>query len=119
MRPQLMMFVFGVFAVGTILSLIVSGSWFDAKEVGFINSLANLETQTVSTMPVPTGIPSVIAAIERLIKWDYPYLNNPWGFIFKLFILYPVSFGVTFAIFQFLAEIISGILTTIRSILPL
>jgi hypothetical protein len=118
MRPQLLMYAFGIFVVGTLLSLICSGVWFGDSEMGIINALANLNTKTVADMPIPTGIPALISAIRTVLSWNYPYLDHPWGFVFKLFLLYPVSIGVVIGLFELLAAIISGILSAIRSLLP-
>ena len=117
MRPQLIMFAYGIFIVGTLMCLIGSGAWFSADDIGLINSIANLNSEIQVGVPVPTGIPAMIDAIGTIITWNYPFLSSPWGFVLKCILLFPVSIGVVIGLLELLATIISGIIGAVRSLL--
>ncbi len=118
MRPQLLMYAYGIFIVGTLLSVIGSGRWLLNGETNLINALSSLSIDVVSGWAIPKGVADFFAAVFTVLGWNYPYLDNPWGFVIKLFFLFPVSVGVVVGLLELAASIISGILSTIRSLLP-
>jgi hypothetical protein len=118
MRPQLLMFAYGVFIIGTLLSLICSGRWLLNGEINIINALSSFDMNVVSGWPIPTGIANFFSAIFNMISWNYPYLDNPWGFVLKLVLLFPVSIGVVIGLLELAATVVSGIFSAIRSLIP-
>ena len=121
MRPQLIMFCYGVFIVGTILSLISSGAWFGAQEQSVINTLAGFSVVNVEAMggwAILKSIGDWFNAIVTAVSWNYPYLNNPCGWVFKAVLLYPVTIGVVVTLVQLATAVVQGIAGTIRSLLP-
>jgi len=121
MRPQLMMFCYGVFIVGTLLSLITSGVWLGTTEVDIVNKLASftmVHVEAMSGWAVPKWAIDWFNAAVTIIGWNYPYLDNAWGWIFKLLFLYPVTIGVIFSLIQLAISVIQGIASAIRSLLP-
>lgn len=120
MRPQLLMFCFGVFIIGTLLSCIVSGRWLINGEINIINSLASFnmaEMQSAGGFGMIKSLSSYWDAVVTMLTWNYPYLDNVWGNIFKLF-LYMISIGVVYGFVQLFIMAISSIASAIRSLLP-
>jgi hypothetical protein len=121
MRPQLIMFCFAVSIVGTMYSLIDSGVWFGAKQTNFVNQLAGfgvVNVQVLQNLMIPKAVAEWFNAIVTMISWDYPYLSNPWGTIFKIVILYPCSIGVAVSIWQIFAPVVQGLAGIVKSVLP-
>ena len=121
MRPQLIMFCFGVFGVGLMMSLISTGVWFGASDIGIINALSGfslIKVETLGGQFIPTAISTWFNALVTVVTWNYPYLNNAWGWIIKLLILYPVTIGVIVTLWQMFIQIIQGLAGMIRSIIP-
>ena len=116
MRPQLLMFAYGIFIVGTMLSLICSGRWLVNDEINIINALSSLHMTESAGLPMPTGIMAFFEGVFTAISWDYPYLDSPWGFCLKLILLYPVSLGVVYGILQLSVMIISAVFDALRSL---
>lgn len=123
------LFLFIVFAVGQLLSFAVTnthlGSDFLDTSQGIINeeALQNLElTLGPGNEPVIqdlTQSSNIVSSLARLFEagkslgvrlvgglfWDYPFLENSFGFNFKLIILWPVSIMFSFAFINFLASL--------------
>lgn len=121
MRPQLLMFCVGVFAIGTILSLAYSGRWFTSGDIDILNTLAmvrGVEVQVSGGMSFLTPVIDFFSGIFTTISWSYPFLDNAWGFILKLIFLYPVSVGVVYGFIQLFVTIASGLVGLVRSLLP-
>jgi hypothetical protein len=115
------MFCYGTFVVGMIFSLIASGIWFGATESAIINSLASLNIVHIEAMSgwgVPKWGIDYWNGIVTIISWNYPYLNNAWGWVFKLLFLYPVTIGVIYSLVQLAISVIQGIASSIRSLMP-
>ncbi len=120
MRPQLLMFCFGVFIIGTMLSAIISGRWLINGEINLINALASFnvtEMQAAGGWGMMKALGNYWDAFVTMISWNYPYLDNDWGGIFKLF-LYIISVGVVFGFIQMFTIAMSGVISAIRTLLP-
>lgn len=120
-RPHLIMFCYGVFIIGTLLSMIASGIWFGESQIGIINHLAGfsiIKVQTMGEWAIPKNIYTFFGALITMVGWKYPFLDNPWGEIFKVVFLYPITIGVIVTIVEAAATVIQGIAGTIRSLLP-
>lgn len=121
MRPHLIMFCYGVFIIGTLMSLAASGRWFQSGEISVINQLAGfsiVEVEAMGGWAIPKNLISFFSAFVTVITWNYPYLQNDAGLIFKMVFLYPVTVGVIITFVQLAAQVIQGIAGTIRSLLP-
>lgn len=116
MRPHLLMFAYGIFIIGTLLSLICTGRWLMNGEINIINSLASLSINETVGLPMPTGITAFFEGTFVAISWDYPYLDSPWGFCLKLVLLYPVSIGVIYGLVQLAVMIVSAVFDALRSL---
>ena len=121
MRPQLLMFCFGVFVIGTMLSAIISGRWLVSGEVNLINALASfnvVEMQGAGGSGMMSMLGSYWNAMVTMLSWNYPYLDNDWGQIFKIVFLYLISVGVIYGFIQLFVIALSGVVSAIRSLLP-
>lgn len=121
MRPQLLMFCFGVFMIGTMLSAIISGRWLIDDEVSLFNALASFnvaEMQGAGGAGMVKHLKSYWDALVTMLSWKYPYLNNDWGRIFKMVFLFPLSVGVVYGFIQLFVIAMSGVVSAIRSLLP-
>lgn len=120
MRPQLVMFCFGVFIIGTMLSAIISGRWLIDSEVGLLNALTSFnvaEMQGGGGWALPKQLGAYWNALVTMLSWNYPYLDNDWGGVFKIF-LYIISVGVVIGFIQMVTIALSGIISGIRALLP-
>lgn len=117
----LLMFCFAVCIVGTAYSLISSGVWFGANEVGLINAIAGINAVRAGTLggiSVPQMPFEWMNALITMISWDYPYLDNAWGFIFKLLLLYPCTLGVAIAVWEMGMAVLQGFASIARTFIP-
>ncbi len=121
MRPQLLMFCYAVFIIGTMLSLATTGRWFtsaDVSIIGTITSLQGVEIQTTGGVSFLKQTANFFNGMMTMISWKYPYLDNSWGTVFKWIFLYPVSVGVVWGFVELFAQIANGIAGFVRSLLP-
>ncbi len=121
MRPQLIMACFGIFIIGTILSLIASGVWFDSTQVSIINKIASINGTTVQTLGSMNFAKSGIEwldGIVTMVVWNYPYLDSAWGNVLKMIVLYPVSIGIIWAVIELFIQVIQGLAGMVRSLIP-
>ena len=119
MRPQLIMAAFAIYITGTLMSLIASGIWFGTGEVGIINQLAGysvINMQSLGGLTIAKPALDWFNAISTIVTWNYPYLNNPAGFIVKLF-MYVVSIGVIIAIWQMFILVMQGAASLLKTII--
>ena len=115
------MFCFGVFAIGTMLSAIISGRWLVSGEVNLFNALASfnaVEMQGGGGWSMIKTLGSYWNAFVTMISWNYPYLENDWGNIFKIIFLFPISVGVVWGIIEMFTIAMSGVISGIRGLLP-
>lgn len=115
------MFCYGIFIVGTLMSLAISGRWFQPGELDVINLLAGfniVDVQTMGGWGIPKQIKLFFNAMVTVLGWKYPYLENPWGTIFKMVILYPCTLGVVIHFVELMSSVIQGIASTVRSLMP-
>ncbi len=118
MRPQQLMFVFGVFIIGTVLACIASGRWFLGGEVNIINALASFQTvslQTSGGISTPAGLTTYWDAIKTALEWKYPFLDSPWALFVKA-PLWIISLGVIWGLLQFAVSVLQGIVGAVRSL---
>lgn len=121
MRPHMIMFLYGVFITGTVLSVIFSGRWIEEGEVSVINQLAGFSVVNVEAMggwALPKNALMFFSALVTIFAWNYPFLDNFAGQLFKWFFLYPVSLGIIITLIQLAITVLQGIAGTIRSLLP-
>jgi hypothetical protein len=121
MRPQLLMFCFGVFIIGTLLSLAYSGDWLRSEEIDVINQLTSFNVTQISIMggwSIPQQVTDFFNALVTVLAWQYPFLDNTAGLIFKMIFLYPVTLGCIIAITQLFISVVQGIASVVKSLLP-
>jgi hypothetical protein len=116
-----MIFCAFVFVLGTLVSNIFGGTWYDNTDLTNMQNLTTFNTQTtagiggssIQTMATnffTTGLPTMIV-------WGYPYLDNTIGGIFKLIFLWPISIGMIWAVAQLFLPALWGIFGQIRGAL--
>ena len=114
MRPQLLMFCFAVCIVGTLYSLIDSGVWFGSTQTSFINAVAGINAvkdQTLGGASNTALMPVAwFKAIVTMSTWDYPYLDNPWGLVIKLFVFWPCTLGIMMGLWEMGQQVISNLI---------
>lgn len=121
MRPHLIMFCYGVFIIGTLLSLAYSGRWWTGAEIDIINQLNGFSIVNVEAMGgwgIPKNVIGFFNAVVTMLAWNYPFLDNPWGLIFKMVVLYPVTLGVVITLVEVASSVIQGLAGMIRQLLP-
>lgn len=120
-RPHLIMFCYGVFILGTLLSLACSARWFEGNEIDPINQLAGFTVVNINSMGgwgVIKPLITFFGALVTMLTWNYPFLEGSWGWIFKAIFLYPVTIGVVLEFIEGSRAVLQGIASTIRSLLP-
>lgn len=121
MRPQLLIFCYGIFISGTLLSLAYCGRWFTSADIDIINTITMIravEIQAVGGLNFITPVINFFVGILTVLTWSYPFLDNTWGAILKLMLLYPVTYGVVFGFVQLFSSIAQGIGGLVRNLLP-
>ncbi len=110
MRPQHMAFLGLLLFVGTILSLLLMGSWFGASDVTAINSLSvftdanffgyfsipvpNLSFVSVGLVKLVSFDYSFFGGTSAMIKWAIIYILGPatlWGILVSVL---PIAWGI-------------------------
>lgn len=117
MTPKLIMFCVFIFFIGTILSLLIEGTWMGSAEVTVMNQLTGFTTLEVSGAGI-WAIPKQIIGffihgLPKLIMWDYSFLSGTAS-IFKWVVLYPISAGVVYGIALVFISVVQGIFGTLR-----
>lgn len=118
---RLLMFCFGVFIIGTLLAQFGAGLFWTQQEVDQINNIVGfhvVRTLAMGGWDVPKYGINWFQAFIVIISWDYPFLDNTFGTVFKYIFLYPITFGVVFGLIQIAIGVIQGIASSIRSLLP-
>lgn len=117
----LVMFAYAVFIVGTILSLATTGRWFTSGDISIIDTITAMSGATIQAL---SGIPVVGPTVQffdglfNIITWNYPFLDNAWGFVFKGIFLYPVSAGVIFGMVELFQTVAQGVAGLVRNLWP-
>ena len=123
MLDRLIMFCYFCFMSGTLLNLAIEGNWIGGMEVNIINQLTgytSIEVQTAGLWAIPKQLAGFFThGLPKLITWDYSYLESGYPAIFKWTILYAISAGVVIGIIQLFIPVIQGLVTGIRSLLPI
>jgi len=117
MSAKIVMFIVFIFSVGTMLSLIIEGSYLGGEEWDMMASLTGYSTAEVAGgggIAIPKlGYGFITYGIPKLLSWDYAFLSGSFGLV-KWFILYPISAGVVYALGLLIFNIAQGILGSIR-----
>jgi hypothetical protein len=111
-------FIVFLFAMGTMLSLIIEGTYLGSgEEWDIMQSLTGYSAINVAGgggISIPKmAIGFLFNGIPKLLFWDYSFLTGGYALI-KWFILYPISAGIVYAMGLLVYNIASGILGTIR-----
>ena len=117
MRPQWIVFIWGSFLIGTLLSCLGSGRWLMSGETDIINALASFNTMSVQAGGVwnaPKTLGTYWDALVTALSWNYPFLNSPWAFPLK-FICLCITGGVVWGLIQVFATIIQGLVGFVRA----
>ena len=119
---RLLMFCYFVFIVGQILSLALCGSWLGDSEVSIVQQLTGysvIELESAGGWAIPKQLAGFfVTGIPSMLSWNYPFLNDGFGAIFKWVFLYPISIGVVWGMVEVFAPVIQSIFTGIRNLLP-
>jgi hypothetical protein len=121
MRPQLIMFCYGVFIIGTILSVVFSKTWLGDQETDIINQIAGFSVVNIESLggwAIPKQVSTWFDAIITILSWSYPYLESTWATMLKYVILYPVTIGVVITLVELASTVLQGIASTVRSLIP-
>src|SRR3972149_3948717 len=106
-----LIFCYGAFLIGTMLSLAISGSWISTSDINILNTITSLSGESIQVLQgIPVIGPTVafFQGLFQMLTWNYPYLNNAWGFIIQLD-LYAVSFGVVWGIIEMFQGVWQGL----------
>ena len=118
MSSKIIMFVVFLFAVGTMVSLIIEGAVIgDGEEWDLMQALtgySSVEIAGAGGINVPKlGAAFILNGLPKVLFWDYSFFSGAWALI-KWFILYPISAGVVYAVGLLVFNIATGILGTVR-----
>jgi hypothetical protein len=121
MSTKIIMFCVFVFIPGTLFSLLMDGVWWGADQGSVLNALSGFSNVSMSGAGIwsfPVMLVSFFTVgVPRMLLWDYSYLNNPFGEVFKLF-LYAISAGVMWGFFQVFIPVAQSAFSWVRSVLP-
>lgn len=108
-----------IFIFGTTFSLMWGGEWYGSPEQTIMKNLTGYTTIEVSgagtwdVMKLGGGF--LTHGLPTILMWDYPYLNNLFGFFVRM-ILLAVTCGVLFGVYEVFAPIIQGVFGWIRGL---
>lgn len=115
------MFCVFVFIFGTLFSLFIDGVWWGSDEGTVLNALvgySSVSMQGAGVWSFPVMIGNFFAVgVPRMLLWDYSYLDNSFGQVFKLG-LYCISAGVLWGFFQVFIPVAQSVFSWVRSVLP-
>ncbi len=109
------MFCAFIFIIGTLLSILYGGGWYSAQDIAVLQQSTNFTTiQIGGAGPQPLFFlgPNFFTAVATILTWNYPYLDNTFGFILKMF-LWSLSFGVVWGFAQVFIPVLQGVFSTI------
>jgi hypothetical protein len=118
MSAKMIMFIVFIFVSGTMLSLIIEGTYLGSgDEWDVMQSLTGYSSVNVAGaggIAIPkVGVGFIMTGIPKILTWDYSFLTGGWAII-KWFILYPISAGIVYAMGLLIYNIATGILGAIR-----
>lgn len=118
MSSKIIIFIVFLFVIGTVVSLIIEGSFIGSgEEMDIMQALTGYNTLDVAGgggISIPKlGLGFFTTGLPKVIMWDYSFLDGSWGII-KWLLLYPISAGVVYAIGLMIFNVASGILGAIR-----
>jgi hypothetical protein len=121
MSAKLFIFCVFVFIMGTILSLIWSGSWLGATDVSIMQTLTGYNTiyaaGTGGTTIISMVSGFITVGLPTIFLWNYPYLEGEAGII-KWIFLYPITIGMIWGVATVFAPAVMGIFGYLRSLIP-
>jgi hypothetical protein len=118
MSSKIIMFIVFIFVVGTVVSIIIEGTFIGGgEEIDIMEALtgySNVDIAAAGGFSIPKlGWGFFTVGLPKVIMWDYSFLDGGWG-IFKWFLLYPISAGVVYAIGLLIFNVAQGIMGTIK-----
>lgn len=118
MSSKIVMFCVFLFVIGTLVSLIIEGTFIGSgEEMDVLRALtgySNTEIAGGGVIVIPkVGLAFFAVGLPKVIMWDYSFLEGGWG-IFKWILLYPISAGVVYAFGLLIFNVATGILGTVR-----
>lgn len=109
MRPQHIMFMGLIFAVGTIISLSFAGLWLGSEEVDVVNSVTAFKQANIAgvwSVTVP-NITFFTTGVRALVNLDFAFFDGPM--ITLQWILYMVlGLGVAWGLFTVMIAVINS-----------
>jgi hypothetical protein len=115
------MFCYGTFMIGTLMSFVWAGAWFSSGHIDVINALTHVsavEIQQMGGWTILKATGAFFTGIFTIITWNYPYLDNTVGLLFRLVFLFPITFGVIYGLYELFLPVLQGIASAIRNLLP-
>ncbi len=113
MSPKFVIFFAFSYVTATLLCLFIEGSYFGTEELDIMNALTGmslLEITGTGAWVIPKLISGFFTVgVPRLLLWDYSFLNNAEGGLFKWLILLPLSVGFVWGLAVMFLSAISGI----------
>lgn len=117
MSAKLIMFVVFIFAVGTMISIIIEGSFLGGDEWDTMQVLTGYNSAQIAGaggIAVPKlGWGFIMTGIPKLLTWDYSFLSGGYSMV-KWLLLYPISAGIVYALGLLIFNIAQGVLGVIR-----
>ena len=116
-KPQLFMFIVFTFVSGTIISLIIEGSyWGTGDEWDVMQSITGYSTMQISGaggITIPQWTWGFLSnGLPKMLLWNYSFLDGSWAVI-KPF-LFAISAGIVFGVGMLIMNIAQGVLGLIR-----
>ena len=117
MGSKAIMFLCFVFLTGNICCMIIAGEYWDEGDMSLLQSLTgytNVELSGAGVLAIPKlGLGFFSHGLPTLLFWNYPFLDG--GFeLFKIFVLYPISIGIIYAMGLLIFNVAQGIFGRLR-----
>lgn len=102
MSPRWIQMLAWAWLIGTLMCLIIEGTYFGSTQTNVLNTLSVFRTVEVFglwNIPVP-NLEFFTVGIPRLLMWDYSFLEGGYAIFQWLFVVVfsvPVVFALTMA----------------------
>ena len=113
MSPKFVIFFAFSYVTATLLCLFIEGSYFGTEELDIMNALTGmslLEITGTGAWVIPKLVSGFFSVgVPRLLLWDYSFLDNAEGGLFKWLVLLPLTVGFVWGLAVMFLSAISGI----------
>ena len=108
--PKAISFAVGVLLIGTLLSFVMGGVWFDTATKTVFDSLRVIKSYEILGFNVPwVNIDFFTVGIPKLFSFDFVFFGGQASF-FK-YVMYVISIGMIWG----MVAVVIGIIANLRS----